>query len=399
MHPTRFFSALLLFVAFSLCSSGASDRPARTPSVRSWEMVATNGSVNNYFGSSVAISGNTAVVGNRTGQAYVYEKPASGWGNMVQTAELTSDKGGSFGPSVAISGNTIVVGSGTPDGEAYVFVKPASGWTNMTETARLSDGVSGDYFGVSVAIEGDTIVVGASGATINGNEDQGAAYVFVKPATGWATTSAFNAMLTASDGGLEDFLGLSVAVSGKTVVAGQPDHDDQTGPGVVYVFVEPATGWAAMTQTAELTQTVRGPYDEFGFSVAICGSTIVAGAPQANQVAGAAYVFVEPATGWANMTETAELTTSGSVAHYGLGTSVATTGKQVATGSEGFVFAYADPETGWQSTSTPSVTLNGGQENAEFGYSVAIGSGVIVVGAPYETVHGNTNRGLAFGFD
>jgi hypothetical protein len=360
-------------------------------------MVASTGSANNYFGRSVAISGNTAVVGSPNGQAYVYEKPANGWGNMIQTAELTSDEGGSFGPAVAISGNTIVVGSGTPNGEAYVFVKPVTGWTNMTETARLSDGLSGDYFGVSVAIEGDTIVVGASGATINGNDDQGAAYVFVKPANGWATTSAFNALLTASDGGFEDFLGLSVAVSGNTVVAGQPNHDDQTGPGIVYVFVEPATGWATMTQTAELTQTVRGSYDQFGLSVAVSGNTIVAGAPQANQNAGAAYVFVEPATGWANMTETAELTTSESLAH--LGTSVATTGKQVATGSQSLVFAYAEPETGWQSTSTPSAALKRGQEDAGFGYSVAIGSGVVVAGAPYETVHGDTNRGVAFGFE
>jgi len=196
---------------------------------------------------------------------------------------------------------------------------------------------------VAVAIDGDTIVVGASGTY----DDQGAAYVFVKPSSGWATTSAFNAMLTASDGGLLDFLGLSVAISGNTVVAGQPFHNDQTGPGVVYVFVKPAAGWATMTQTAELTQSVRGPYDQFGFAVAVSGNTVVAGAPQADSDAGVAYVFVEPPTGWADMTETADLTTNpGGRFGWTLGIS----GKQIVVGYDGSastIPVYAEPESGW----------------------------------------------------
>jgi hypothetical protein len=396
MRMTRVLSALLLFSAFSLYSS-ASGQPTRTPSVQSWQFGATGLEENSYFGWTTAISGNTVVVGvgdaGGTQRAYVYEKPASGWSNMLPTAELSaSDDGTDFGVAVAISGDTIVVGS--YGGKAYIFVKPPGGWTSMTETAQ----VTGDYFGGTVAIDGGTIIVGAAGATINGEAVQGAAFVFVKPAGGWATSSAFDAELTASDGTYGDYFGYSLGVSGNTVAVGQPAHQYQTGPGAAYVFVEPSTGWANMTQTAELTPSVSGPYDEFGAAVAIRGNTIVAGSPQANNDEGGAYVFVEPATGWANATETALLTAPGSAVD--LGFSVGISGKDIAASAlDNLVYVYAEPATGWQSTSTAAATLTGGQRNSDFGYSMAIGSGVVVAGAIFQTVDGNTYQGAAFGFE
>jgi hypothetical protein len=107
---------------------------------------------------------------------------------FVQAGKLTASDGVSgdvLGSSVAVSGDTIVVGAPIPSsrpGAAYVFVKPAGGWGNATETAKLaaSDGAAGDGFGSAVAISGDTIVVGAP----DKNNNQGAAYVFVKPAGG-----------------------------------------------------------------------------------------------------------------------------------------------------------------------------------------------------------------------
>jgi FG-GAP repeat len=107
----------------------------------------------------------------------------------VQLAELTTSDGGNPGIVVAISGNTVVAGVGTNNGAGpytvYVFVEPASGWANMTETAKLtaSDGQNGDGFGGSIGISGDTIIVGAPG--FYGDSFSGAAYVFVKPKTGW----------------------------------------------------------------------------------------------------------------------------------------------------------------------------------------------------------------------
>ena len=139
-------------------------------------LTASDGAVLSELGYSVAISGNTVVVGAAGGHAaYVFTESGSGWANMTQVAKLTASDGnayagGQFGASVAISGNTIVVGApGQGEGAAYVFSEPASGWTNMTQTAELtaSDGALnpptgiGANFGDAVAISGNTVVVGA----------------------------------------------------------------------------------------------------------------------------------------------------------------------------------------------------------------------------------------------
>ncbi|MCP4373696.1 MAG: hypothetical protein GY797_37185, partial [Deltaproteobacteria bacterium] len=124
----------------------------------------------------------------------------------------------------------------------------------MTQTAKLtaSDGAAGDNFGRSVAISGDTVVAGATGEDDSGSSS-GAAYVFVKPGSGWADMTQA-AKLTASDGAAGERLGLSVAVSGDTVVAGAlGDDDNGNDSGSAYVFVKPGSGWADMTQTAKLT--------------------------------------------------------------------------------------------------------------------------------------------------
>jgi hypothetical protein len=173
----------------------------------------------------------------------------------VQQAKLTASDGAEFdelGTSVSISGRTIVVGapsatvgSNFDQGAAYVFVRRGSTWADRTQSAKLtvSDGASFDLLGTSVAISGDTAVVGAPGATVGGNAAQGAAYVFVKPGSGWADGSE-NATLTASDGLPEDLLGSSVAIDGGTIVAGAPAPPITGTPhhGAVYVFVKPGSG-------------------------------------------------------------------------------------------------------------------------------------------------------------
>ena len=187
-----------------------------------------------FLGQSVSISGNV-VVTSATGQggaAYVFVKPPSGWQNMTQTARLTAlgeIPTDIFGSSVAISGNVIVVGApGTNQnqGAAYVFAKPAGGWKDMTETAKLvaSDGVPGDSFGERVAVSGSTAVVAAPEATVGGNTLQGAAYVYAKTTQEWSDSAGRTyteaGKLTASDGTEVSFFGTGVAVSGDTVAVG-----------------------------------------------------------------------------------------------------------------------------------------------------------------------------------
>ena len=116
---------------------------------------------------------------------------------------------------------------------------------------------------------------------MNGNFGQGAVYVFTEPASGWADETQA-AKLTATDGAESSVLGSSVAVSGTTIAAGAPDAtvNGNFGKGAVYVFTEPASGWADETQAAKLTATDGVSGDGLGSSVAVSGTTIAAGAPR-----------------------------------------------------------------------------------------------------------------------
>jgi hypothetical protein len=380
------------------------------------ELTASDGVAGNTFGLTVAVSGNTVVVGEdcaeitgnrnckkRRQSVYVYQKSKSGWGQIAELKPSDGSVGDQFGVALAISGNTIVAGA--LNGKTYVFVKPDGGWKDMTETAQLTDPDTGNGGGISSeSIDNRTIVVGVLTATVNGNKYQGAAYVFVEPPTGWATTSVPNGELTASDGSYFDLFGISVAVSGETITVGAPFHHDQTGPGEVYLFEKPPTGWANATQTATLTRSNAGPYDEFGLTVAINGNTVVVGAPQAvgeNNGQGVVDVFVKPSKGWSDRTENAELVAPIFIQHFGW--SVAIEGVKVTVGTfspNNVVFAYAKPSKGgWKSTSQPQTELMAGNGVGFFGFSVAMTDSIIVAGAPYETVNGEPDQGAAYLFN
>lgn len=92
----------------------------------------------------------------------------------------------------------------------------------VTQQAQLfaSDGAGADRFGRAVAISGDTVVVGADLDNIGATSDQGSAYVFVRSGTTWVEQQK----LTASDGAAGDFFGISVAISGETIVLGAFGH-------------------------------------------------------------------------------------------------------------------------------------------------------------------------------
>jgi hypothetical protein len=209
-----------------------------------------------YFGSCVSVNNGTVVVTKHGdwnctlsvagGAAYVFVKPPTGWRNMTEIAKLTTSNGDGFG-AVSVRADTVVagapsatVGSNAAQGAVYVFVKPTTGWASMTETAKLTsrDGAANHYFGASVFFGGYRIVVGAPGADIGPNVDQGAVYVFAKPATGWKTTNKFNAKLTAADGAAGDGFGSAVSISNGVVVAGAPNATigSNAQQGAAYVF-------------------------------------------------------------------------------------------------------------------------------------------------------------------
>ncbi|MBY0508383.1 MAG: hypothetical protein K2X03_31015 [Bryobacteraceae bacterium] len=243
---------------------------------------ASNPDAQDSFGYSVAISGDTVVVGafgessNGTGQAdnsapeagaaYVFTRSGTAWSQQAYLKASNPDGGDRFGWSVAISGDTVVVGAtfeasngtGQADnsairaGAAYVFTRSAGVWSQQAYL-KASNPDIGDDFGSSVAISGDTVVVGAYGedsnATgVNGNQADnsasgaGAAYVFTRSAGVWSQ----QAYLKASNPDIGDGFGSSVAISGDTVVVGANDEDsngtggqaDNSAPeaGAAYIF-------------------------------------------------------------------------------------------------------------------------------------------------------------------
>jgi uncharacterized protein (DUF2345 family) len=276
------------------------------PFIQEAKLSASDGVVGDQLGFSVAIWGNTVVAGDPMatiggnpfqGAAYVFVEPGTGWANATETAKLTASDGAvsdGFGFSVAISGNTIVVGEPTGSavaGVSYVFVKPGTGWAgSLHEAARLTPSdLAASNFGFSVAISGSTVVAGAPVSS----SSRGAVYVFVEPGTGWTGDLDETARLTASDGASLAYFGSSVGISGDTVVAGMPGSN--ANHGAAYVFAMPAAGWASTsTFDAKLTADDGVSHDVLGVSVAISGDTVVAGATGANGFRGAAYVFAGP---------------------------------------------------------------------------------------------------------
>ncbi|HEY52587.1 MAG TPA: hypothetical protein G4N94_03935 [Caldilineae bacterium] len=385
---------------------GVQDELAIASWLQQAKLSASDGVSGHLFGVSVAISGDTVVVGSSGGDqgkglVYVFEKPGGGWASATEIAQLSASDGvagDGFGWSVAISGDTVVVGVSDGDkGVAYVFEKPGDGWANATETAVLSasDGAAGDYFGRAVAVSGDTVVVGAEGD----ESSKGSAYVFEKPGGGWANATE-TAKLSASDGAGGDQFGNSVAINGDTVVAGA--HGVGSNSGSAYVFEKPGGGWANTTETAKLSASDGMAGDLFGHSVAISVDAVVVGASGDDTLKGSAYVFEKPDGGWASATETAKLSASGGAANDYFGISVAIDGDTVAVGAEGddsfkgLAYVFEKPGGGWVSaTETVVLSASDGATNGYFGGSVAISGDTVVAG----TEGDDDSKGSAYVFE
>ena len=367
-----------------------------------------SGATKGNLGTSVAISGDTIVASAPfalPAAVYVFVKPASGWASTSAFSAKLTALGGvvddGFGTSVAISGDTVVVGASQQNigstGAAYVFVKPASGWASTSAfSAKLtaSGGLAGDAFGGSVAIDGDKLVVGAPDAKVGGNAEQGAIYVFEKPVSGWASTSAFAARLTAAGGLADDALGSAVAISGDAVIGGAPGFGGSQS--AAYVFVKPPAGWASTSNfDARLTASDLMNGAGFGASVAISDDAVVVGAPYlsigSHSDQGAAFVFEEPAAGWSSTSAfDAELTVPVGGDYFG--SAVALAGRTVTVGAPsqpglnvpGAAYVFVEPPAGWANTSAfdGKIQASDGAGWDAFGTSIAILGGTLVVGAP-----------------
>jgi len=264
------------------------------------KLTASDAVAADQFGRSVAIWGNTTIIGaagvnSFAGAAYIFDFNGTGWTEIAKL--LASDAAASdfFATAVAISGDTVVVGAflndgnGSAAGSAYIFERDEGGVDNWGEVARLfaSDAAISDRFGNAVAIYGDIAIVGASFDldTIG----KGSAYIFQRDEGGvdnWGEVKK----ITASDATTDDFFGESVAISGNTTIVGAHNAGNV---GAAYIFDFNGTDW---TETAKLIGFDTTTFDVFGFSVGISGDTVIVGAKWNDVLViddngGSAYIF------------------------------------------------------------------------------------------------------------
>lgn len=271
-------------------------------------LTASDAVQNGFFGSDVAISGDTVVIGARE-SAYIFQKNQGGTDNWGEVKKLLASDGAAddrFGGSVAISGNTVVVGAYFEDhdangvagdesnvGAAYVYQRNLGGANTWGERKKLtaSDHAADDFFGSSVAISGTTLVVGATSENHNadsvpGDETSvGAAYVFEQN-QGGTNNFGLAKKLIAADGAGGDGFGLSAAMSATTIVVGSYADDrnvdgvvgDEINVGSAYIFQKDQGGTNNWGQVKKLVANDGATWDLFGHAVSVSGNTVVVGA-------------------------------------------------------------------------------------------------------------------------
>ncbi len=258
----------------------------------------TDQSAYDYFGSAVAIDGSIAVIGapfhrnrkNSTGAAYVIDLTTSQLISILRP--VNGNDNGGFGSSVAIHGNRALIGA--PDQNNEGIESGAAYIFNINTGRQLHklqapDGSDGDSFGTAVALNGKVAIIGADNDdTING-PSSGSAYLFN------VTTGRFISLLVPEDGESRDQFGFAVGVSANLAIIGARfDDDNGTGSGSAYVF-DITTG----RQITKLLATDGRAGDSFGISVAIHGNHALVGATGTDDngyTSGSAYIF-ETTTG------------------------------------------------------------------------------------------------------
>jgi len=400
----------MLLAAVIICAIGGHVTAALGDWVQEAKLLASDNAALDNFGISVSISGDIAVIGAggdddngfMSGSAYVFRYDGTNWVQEAKLLPSDAAAGDYFGGSVSISGDTAVIGAyldddnGSWSGSAYVF-RCYDGWV---QEAKLlpSDGAADDWFGYSVAISGDTAIIGAYQDDDNGS-DSGAAYVFRRDGTGWVE----EAKLLPSDGAVYDEFGYSVAISGDTAIIGAVGDDDNASwSGSAYVFRYDGTDWV---QEPKLLPSDGAEADYFGASVSISGDVAVIGAyldDDNGNVSGSAYVFRHHDAGWV---EDAKLLASDGAPGEWFGWSVAVSGDTAVIGAfldddngddcgSAYVFRYDGRE--WPEDA--KLLASDGEADDAFGYSVSIFGDTAVIGA-YRDDDNGFSSGSAYIFE
>ncbi|WP_405575899.1 LamG-like jellyroll fold domain-containing protein [Winogradskyella sp. Asnod2-B02-A] len=372
---------------------------------------ASDAGTGDYFGYSVAIDGDYAIVGanlnddagGSSGSAYIFVRSGNNWTAQTKLTASDAAAGDQFGTTVAIDGDYAIVGAyansdaGGSSGSAYIFERSGNSWTEQ-EILMASDAAAGDQFGSSVSIDGDYAIVGA-----NDNDDaggsSGSTYIFVRLGGSWTE----QAKLTASDATAGDRFGYSVAIDGDYAIVGAYGNDDAgNNSGSAYIFVRSGSTW---TEQEELIAFDTAGGDQFGSSVSIAGDYAIVGAfgnDDAGSSSGSAYIFVRSGSSW---TEQVKLTASDAAAIDIFGNSVSIAGDYAIVGafgnddagnSSGSAYIFVRSGNSW--AEEEKLTASDAAASDQFGYSVAIHGDYVIVGANGNDDNGNSS-GSAYFFE
>ena len=294
------------------------------------KLTASDPAAFDFFGYSVAISCDTVVVGvpfknNSTGAAYIFGRNHGGPDDWGQVRKLVAFDGGNFqmfGKSVSLGEDIVVIGApgdddnGAFSGSAYVSFRNSGGADNwgLPTKIKAPDGAASDQFGSSVAISGQTVVVGAFDDDDDNGNSSGSVYVF-DPIAVFLGSCCFQAKkITTPDGAADDRFGISVAISGDTIVVGAPGDDDNgDASGSAYLLERNQGGANNWGEVTKIVAVDAAPGDGFGVGVAIDSDTVVITAPgdDANgDLSGAAYIFERNQGGADNWDQLSKITSS-----------------------------------------------------------------------------------------
>lgn len=322
--------------------------------------------INDEFGRSVAIAGDTLVIGAplddtsaaNTGSAHVFTRSGGVW--TLEASLTASDAAASdeFGASVSISGETIIVGSrldnaaaGSDQGSSYVYTRSAGVWTQQAKITA-SDAGDSDRFGQCVMVDGDVAVIGADLYDQEPGDQTGSAYVFERSGSSWSELQ--NLFLDVGEFTAGDRMGWAVAAGESTVVVGAPLDDinpNVVDVGSVYVFVHDGMSWS---KQAKLLASDAASGGMFGSAVALDGDRLIVGAPRSAASTSAAYIFERTGSTW---TQQIRLVPADPIVNGYFGTAVTIDGdtavvtsllsNDVSTGNAGAAYVYVFNGSTW----------------------------------------------------
>ncbi|MBC7868087.1 MAG: hypothetical protein H7X88_11195 [Gloeobacteraceae cyanobacterium ES-bin-316] len=325
-----------------------------------WEqqdlIYAADGETDDYFGASVSISGDFAVIGAwgddvgpdaSQGSIYIFSRSGTQWTQQLKITAIDGQANDFFGQSVCISDSTIVVGAygdnigaNINQGSAYVYAKFGANWLYRAKLTA-SDGAFEDSFGASVSISGSYIVAGAQLDDVGANADQGSAYSFYEftDANGWTSGQAYHQKLTASDGEPEDYYGVSVSNSFSGLVVGASGDDIGTNfsQGSAYTYYKSPVGGNLWGSQEKITAADGAAFDNFGISVSRTTSLAVVGAyrTDANGILNVGTVYIFNALGGSSPTFRRKIEDDTGTSDDYFGFSVAVSGFEAIIGAYG----------------------------------------------------------------